>query len=405
MPQFVYKAKKNPKEIIEGVIAADNLNSAIHKISGMGYFIISINEYTQSDDVKDKKKTIFQSKISVKDITNFTRQVSDLIESGLPIVRALDAIERQITNKKLRLMISDIKSICMEGNAFSSALTRYPNVFSNFYISLVRSGEASGSLEAVLKRLADFNEKQLDVQNRIKSALAYPILMAVVGVMTLVILFTFVLPRMVSMFGDMGQNLPMPTLILMSFNNFVTNYWWVLIAVLFLIYFIFSRAYRTQEGKRAIDSFKINMPIFGDLIKKVEIGMAARTLATLLNNGVPMLEALKVVSETVNNAGIKDELVKASANVKEGKNLAAGFQNTNIFPPLVISMIAVGEESGNVVKSLTKVSDTYDRETDSAVKVMLSLLEPAIILVMGLVVGFIVVAILLPIFEINLMAR
>ncbi|MBL7156755.1 MAG: type II secretion system F family protein [Candidatus Omnitrophica bacterium] len=401
MPKFIYKAKKSPSDVVEGTIVADNKGSAIQKISNMGYYLLSIDEYIKSRKALEKKSGFFRERASLKDITNFTRQLSDLLEGGLTIVKALDILHDQTENRRLKDVVADVRDFCIDGNSLSTALARHPKIFSNLFVSMVRSGETGGALENILKRLSDFNEKQLEIQTKIRSALAYPILMSAVGGITIVVLLTFVIPKMITMFGDLGQNLPIPTLVLIGISNTIKRYWWLILFFIILASFIFMRLYKTRDGRLAIDNFKMNMPLFGNLIKKVEIARFTRTLATLLNNGVPILQSLDVVLDTVNNAVVKKEVNKVSTHVRGGANLAFGFSKSSIIPPFVVNMIAVGEESGRVEKSLFKIAESYERETDAAVKVMMSLLEPVLILVLGLVVGFIVISMLLPIFEIN----
>lgn len=405
MPKFAYKAKKGPAAIEEGTLVADNKTSAIQKLSNQGYYLLSIAETTQSESAPGERKALFQKRIRLKDITNFTRQLSDLLESGLTIVKALDILHNQTESRRLKDIIHDVRDSCVDGQPLSNALARHPRVFPNLFVSMVRSGETSGALENILKRLAEFSDKQLDVQTKIRSALAYPVLMAIVGGITVVVLLTFVIPKMVGMFGDMGQNLPVPTLILIGISGAVKKYWWLAASALFVLYFFISRIYKTKEGRLSIDKFKLGMPLFGPLIKRIEIARFARTLATLLANGVPILESLYVVSSTVNNAVIKEEIRRAADYVRDGSNLAGAFSKSASIPPLVVNMIAVGEEGGKVERSLAKVAEGYDRESDAAIKVMMSLLEPALILALGVVVGFIVISMLLPIFEINFLAR
>ncbi len=405
MPKFIYKAKKSPRHIVEGTIIADNRNAAIQKISNMGYYLLSVDEYIKSEGVPEKRINIFQRKIGLKDVTNFTRQLSDLLESGLAIVRALDILHDQTENKRLKDIISDIRDFCIDGNPLSSALARHPKVFSNLFVSMVKSGEAGGVLGSILRRLSDFNDRQLEIETKVKSALAYPILMSIIGCITIIVLLTFVIPKMMTLFGDLGQNLPLPTLILIGINDVIRNYWWLIAAVIFAVIFAFGRIYRTKEGKYSIDKLKLHMPVFGNLIRKIEITRFSRTLATLLNSGVPILGALRIVADTVNNAVIKEDIKKAAVSVKDGSDIAGGFSKSTAIPALVINMMAVGEEGGQLEKSLYKVAESYERESDAAIKAMMSLLEPVLILVLGAVVGFIVISMLLPIFEINFLAR
>ncbi len=405
MARFIYEARTSPKDIVKGVLAADNRKEAIQKIGQRGYYLISIEE--EGDILKDssRDRSYFFKRINLKNITDFTRQLSDLLESGLTIVKALDILHNQTQNKRLKSVISDIRDFCIDGNSLSSALARHPRIFSNLYVSMVRSGETGGALENILKRLSDFNEKQLEIQTKIRTALAYPILMSIVGCITIIVLVTFVIPKIMVMFGDLGQALPIPTQILLNISNIITNYWWLLISVIFIIIISVIKIYNTEDGRVTIDRFKLSLPIAGQLIKKVEIARFSRTLATLLNNGVPILESLKVVSDSISNAIIRQEVLKAYTGIREGSSLAKAFSDSKIIPLAVTNMIAVGEEGGHLERSLFKVAESYERESDEAIKIMMSLLEPALILTLGVIVGFIVISMLLPIFEMNFLAR
>lgn len=406
MPKFVYEAKRSPAEVIKGSLTADNRNSAIRKISQAGYYLVSLEQEDDSAIAGEGSYRAFLFKrVSLKDLTDFTRQLSDLLESGLIIVKALDILRNQTQNKAFKNVISDIRDFCVGGNTLSSALARHPRVFSNLYVSMVRSGETGGVLENILKRLSDFNEKQLEIRTKVRTAIAYPILMSVVGLVTIIVLMTFVIPKMMIMFSDLGQALPLPTQILLIISTAVQRYWLILIGAIFAIVLTVIKVYKTPEGRFAIDRFKLNAPSIGQLIKKVEIAAFARTLATLLENGVPILESMRVVSETIENAVIRKEVENAQAAVREGSSLANGFYNSKVIPPVVINIIAIGEEGGRLEKALFKVAQGYERESDEAIKIMMSLLEPLMILTLGVIVGFIVISMLLPIFEINFLMR
>lgn len=396
MPVFTYKAKANPYEAIQGAVKAENKLDAIHKVAGMGFFVLSVEEAV---------KTAPRRKVALKDVANFTRQLSDLLSSGITIVASLDILSGQTQNNALKSAIADIRDQCIEGNTFSRALEGYPEIFSNLYTSLIRSGEASGTLDEVLERLAEFADKQLETHTKVRSALAYPVLMAVVGVITIMVLLTFVIPKITGMFADLGQALPGPTLILIKISDAVKNYWWAMLLGMFSAAVVFKQIYGTNKGRFDVDSMKLRIPVFGGLIKKIEVARFARTLATLLKNGVPVLEALNIVKETVGNALLKDEIAGAYLKVREGASLAEGFHKKKVMPQLVVNMIAVGEEGGKVDETLFKVADSFDRESDAAIKTMMSLLEPIMILVLGGIVGFIVISMLLPIFEINFLAK
>ena len=406
MARYVYEAKKSPKDVVRGVLVADTRAAAVQKIARLDYFLISLDEeHALAEAAQGSISGSLFGRIKVKDVTDFTRQLSDLLESGMTIVKTLDILYNQTPNKKLKSVIMDIRDFCTGGSPLSDALARHPKVFPNLYVSMVRSGETGGALESILKRLSDFSEKQLDIQTKIRTALAYPILMSVVGLATVIILMTFVIPKMMVMFADLGQALPLPTQILMAISGAIRSYWWAIIALAFMGGAFLAKVYATKEGRLSIDRLKLRAPIFGQLAMKVETAMFARTLATLLENGVPILESLKVTADTIDNSVIKAEIESAYNSVREGSSLASGLHESKVIPPSVMNMIAIGEEAGHLEKSLFKVAQGYERESDEAVKIMMSLLEPALILTLGVVVGFIVISMLLPIFEINFMMK
>lgn len=404
MPRYFYRAKMGPDQIKEDIIEADTQAAAINKLNQMGYFPIWVKEETQ---IKQQEGILadFITRINWRDLSIFTRQLADLLGSGITLVVALDVLQKQTENRKLRAIISDLFLQIKEGSHFSDALSKYPRVFSGFYVNMVRSGEIGGGLEDVLSRLADFSEKEDELRSRVRSALTYPVLMAVVGVLTITVLLTFVIPKLVGMFEDMGQALPIPTLILIKVSGFFSKFWWIIFAIILVIFLGIKRKGFTKEGRIAIDRFKLNLPIFGPIIKKVEIARFGRTLATLLNNGVPIVKALEVVANTVENALLRRQLREMTRSVTDGARLAESIKEAEDFPVFVTNMVSVGEESGLLERALFKIAEAYERESDRAVRTMTSLLEPAMILVMGTVVGFIVISMLLPIFQINIMAR
>ncbi len=405
MAKFIYEAKKSPADIIKGSLMADNRMSAIHKIDKLGYCLIDIHEEQQDSGTLLPINISFFNSISLKDVTDFSRQLSDLLESGLIIIKALEVLASQTENKRLKIVIIDIQDFCVAGNPFSSALARHPKVFSDLFVNMVRSGETGGALESVLRRLSDFSEKQLDIQTKVRTALAYPILMSVIGTASIIILLTFVMPKMMVMFDDLGQALPWPTQIILGLSYVLAHYGLVVVLAVIALGVSLMKIYATPQGQWTIDGLKLRLPLAGKLIKKVEIARFLRTLATLLNNGLPMLEALKVVSATIKNVVIRQDVSKAFTAVREGASLAKGFDGSRIFPLSVINMIRIGEESGHLERSLLKIAEASERESDEMIKIVMSLLEPVLILVLGVIVGFIVIAMLLPIFEINFLMK
>jgi len=405
MPRFIYKAKSGPANIKEGVIEADNQSQAVSKLSKMGLFILSVEEETAAFIKRSRGRLLFFKSIPLRVLSNFTRQLSNLLDSGLTMLNALSILIEQTENLYFRQVVTNVRDDIRDGSTFSSALLKYPKVFSNLYVNMVSSGEISGSLEEVLKRLSDFMEKDEENISKVRSSMAYPALMAVVGLITIFILLTFVAPRLTAIFVDLGQALPLPTKILIWISSFLAMFWPIIIIGIVFGIIAFAKWSKTKEGKTILDSLKIKIPLIGVFIQKVEIARFSRTLATLIGNGVSVIQALSTASNTVDNIPIKQDMEQARKDVVEGAPLSAGIKKSKNFPPMVTNMIAVGEESGTLERSLFKIADSYDVEIDRTIKTITSLLEPGLILFMGLIVGFIVIAMLLPIFQLNLMVR
>ncbi|MBN1872569.1 MAG: type II secretion system F family protein [Candidatus Omnitrophica bacterium] len=401
MARFAYRAKKGPKEEITGYVEAENKNVALHILTSQGLYPFSIHQEDADHSAVKKNPFLRFARISIRDISIFTRQLSDLLEAGLPLLKALTVLHKQTSNRLLKRVISDLRDTIQDGSTLSDSLKKHPRIFSSLYVSMVKSGETSGSLENVLLRLAEFQESQDELNSTVSRAMAYPALMALVGLITIFVLITFVIPKIVSMFQDLNQALPIPTVILLNISNFVRNFWWILIGLVLLVYFTFARMFKTEEGKLMVDQFKLKIPVAGQLTLRAEIARFARTLSTLLSNGVPILEAMGVVIDIMENEILKRDARLAQREVREGSNLADGLNKGAYFPVFVTNMIAIGEESGTLEKALLKVAMAYEREVDKTIKVMTSLLEPLMILTVGLVIGFIVIAMLLPIFEIS----
>jgi general secretion pathway protein F len=405
MPRFIYKAKSGPSGIKKGIIEADNQRHAVLKLSRMGLFILSVEEETAAFMNKSGPRFLFFKPVSLRALSNFTRQLSNLLDSGLTMLNALGVLIQQNEDTYLCQVISNIRNDIKDGSTFSSALLKYPRVFSSLYVNMVSSGEVSGSLEEVLRRLSDFMEKDEENISKLRSSMAYPVLMAVVGSVTIFVLLTFIAPRLTDIFIDLDQALPLPTKILMWVSSFLAAFWHAILIGTILGVISFNRWSRTGEGKAVLDRLKIRIPLTGVFIKKVEITRFSRTLATLIGNGAPVIQALSIAAGTVENICIKKDIERARQDVAEGSSLSAGIRKSKNFPSMIANMIAVGEESGTIERALFTIADSYDIEIDRAIKAITSLVEPGLILVMGLVVGFIVIAMLLPIFQLNMMVR
>ncbi|MDP8230504.1 MAG: type II secretion system F family protein [Candidatus Gorgyraea atricola] len=394
MPKFIYKAKKGPKEIIEGKIEAESEAQAVKQLMQQGYYPIWVKETSTLASQKRRP-------VKTKDLAIFTRQLSELLDSGLALYEALNIIENQIELPGLKEIIRGIREKVRDGNTFSESLKDYPGVFSELYVNLVRSGEAGSMLRDVLNNIADFLEKEEDVKSRVLAALAYPMLMLIVGAGTIFILTGFVIPKLANMFIEMGEVLPLPTRMLIGFSDFIRSYW-ILLAIFIggAIFFV-----ARSKSKGAIDRFKLKLPIIGALVRDSELARFSRTLSMLLKNGVAILSALKITSDVIENEVVKAEALRIYNDVREGSSLAAAIKKNTSFPQFIVNMATIGEEGGMLDKTLLKAAKSYELESDRKIKILSSLLEPAIILIMGVVVGFIVISMLLPVFQISLTAH
>lgn len=359
------------------------------------------------------RRDIFK-RTRTKDICRIARQLATLLRAGMPLVPALSALVEQLqgnNDKKimglasqknpLAEIMSQVRDSVSAGNTLSDALGRYPDVFSNLFVNMVAAGETSGTLEEVFLRLAQMLEKRVHLASKVKSALAYPLMMTVVAVVVVVFLLSFVVPSITQIFLEMNRVLPLPTRLLISVSTFMRTYFIPLVILVFVVLFGITAWIRTKNGKTKWDCFKLKLPVFGKLFLKLEIARLARTLGILLTSGVPILSALEVVKGVIQNSLISDTLDSIRNRVSKGIGIAEAIRMSQLFPPIVIHIIATGQMSGNIEEGLIDIADMYDGEVEMAAKTLTSLLEPAILLVMGAVVGFIVLAILLPIFEIN----
>ena len=410
MPVFIYKAKNGPQEVIEGTVEAGSKEAAVSKIEQMGYVPIRVNVKEDSHTAEKLPPSKgagagnfgFTGKVGSHDLNVFTEQLATLVKSKVPLFEAINILSSQTENAGLKQIISSISAELKDGKTLSEALSKFPRVFPLLYVNLVRSGESGGVLDETLTRLAKFREEQEEVKANISSALAYPIFITIVGVLTVIVLLTFGIPRLVSMFSEAKQALPLPTRILISISNGIRNYWyWGLILIALLVSML-KQEQVTKKKKAVLDKIILRLPIFGNFNKKAMLAEFTRTFALLLANGVPVLEALQITVPTINNEIFKLELEKVHGDIIVGTPLSQSMKKSSWFPPFLTNMIAVGERGGNLQEVLLEVAVFYEREVRKINKIMTSLLEPAIILVMGLIVGFIVMAMLLPIFEINM---
>ncbi len=407
MAVFEYRALNSKGKAVSGIIDAESESAAKSKLRQQMLFPTFLNKIESQPGTGATKPLSFLSefsffsKVGSSELALITRQLSTLLSAGFPLVKSVSTLVPQTKSKTLKRVLSKIKDAIEEGNSFAQALALYPNVFSPIFINMVNAGESSGTLEIVLERLADFTENREDSKKKIQASLAYPVLMALIGFAVLIILLTYVVPGIVGIFSDMKQTLPLPTIILISVSTFFKSWWWavVLVPVLFMVLIFFVK--KTDKGGYFIDRLLISLPVTGELLKKIIAARFTRTLGSLLENGVPMLTALNITKSIAGNRVFHELISKACDAVEQGGELGEILGQSKFFPYLASQMIKIGETSGEIEKMLEKTADLFEKDVQTAVTAATSLIEPLIILAMGVVVGCIIMAICLPIFEIN----
>jgi len=401
MSLYSYKAADGSGKIVKGTLDASDEKNAAGKLQDMGYLPIRITQSGKSGvDLSKSILSVF-SRISTKDVMLFTQDLGALLQAGLPVDRALSVLISVTENDKFKEIIADILKAVQGGSYLSDAMAKYPKAFSNFYVNMIRAGEAGGVLESVLERLGVFLETSQELKDYITSALVYPIFLVFVGGISIIILMTFVIPKFSIIFADMKQAIPFSTMLLIETSKFLKSFWWLIVAVIAGLVFSFQRWIKTPLGRLKLDTYNLRLPVIGDVVKKIEVARFARTLGTLVKSGVPILQAIYLVKDIIGNRVIAASMVKIHERVKEGERLSKPLGDSGIFPSLAVQMIMVGEESGRLDEMLLRVADNYEKTVRNLIKRLISFLEPAMILAMGLVVGFIVISMLTAIFSMN----
>jgi len=408
MPVYEYTALDAKGKTTSGIIDADGAHAARQKLRATGIFPIAIKE-SQEAPVKKAPRIVdlsrYLTRVKPAEIAIMTRQLSTLITAGFPLVSAIDALVPQTKSHRLKTILAQVKDAIVEGQSFAQALSQYSGIFSPLFINMVRAGETSGTLEIVLERLADITEKAQDLSNRIQTALAYPVFMCVIGTLVLFVLLTYIVPSITAIFMDMDQVLPTPTRLLIFLSDFFKSFWWVILMIIIGAGITLHRVKKTENGRYVYDKTILSLPIFGVLAKKLAVARFTRTLGSLLENGVSMLIALDIVKNIAGNVLISSAVQRAAQEVAKGQALWAALNEDPVFPQLTIQMIQVGEQSGELEGMLNKIADIFEKEAENSIMRLTSFLEPVMILVMGCVVGFIVLSICLPIFEMNQLIR
>lgn len=394
MVVFSYRATTRDGLITEGTIEAADEKLAIDKLKGAGVIPLKVLPVSRG---KREKKLSFRS--ARTDLQTFTGELSVLLNAGLPLDRSLNILSEVFEKTEMRdIILSTLKSI-REGKSFSDALQNHPRIFPRLYVNMIRAGEASGVLDVVLDKLNEYLESSKELRDHIFSAMIYPTILVVTGIASIIIMIVFVIPRFSVIFEELGSALPLPTKILLYVSNTLQSYWWIFLSPLVALFFMLRHYIKSEEGRRNWD--RIKLKLLGDIITKLETARFCRTLGTLLKSGVPLLQALNNARDIIGNQIIASSLDSVSKGVKEGKGMAGPLSETRVFPTLALSMVKVGEETGQMDDMLLKVATVYEKNLKETIKRFVSMLEPVMILTMGLIIGFIVISILMAIFSIT----
>jgi len=411
MPVYAYKGLSQDGRAVSGIIDADTPKGARQKLRSGGIFPTDLTE-----EQRQKARQIAEAqsqfslnwlveRIKPQELALLTRQLSTLVGAGLPLVDCLSALIEQVESARIKRTLSHIREQVTEGSSLADALKAHPRIFNDLYVNMVRAGEASGALDLVLLRLADYTESYAALRDKVRSALTYPALMAVVGTAILLFLLSYVVPQVTKIFAENKAALPLMTTILLAISGFLQEYWYLVVGSIIAVVVSIRLSIRTPAGRLRYDRYVLAVPYFGKLLKKVALARFARTLATLLTSGITLMQSLDIVKNVVNNTVLAKAIEEARSSIREGQNIAPPLKKSGLFPAMLIHMIAVGERSGELEQMLSKAADAYDNEVSSAVSALTSILEPMMILIGGGVVLFIVLAILLPIFSLNQLVR
>ena len=419
MAQFSYKARRRTGEIVEGLLDVADRSAALVQIERLGLFPVAVDaakggavaaapkSADQKVDLKGLLPPALRAALSQKrkpklqELATFTQQLANLLNSGMPLTVALNSMAHLESKGIPAEVTRDLKQDVMEGKSLSDSMAKQPRIFSDLYVNMVRAGESSGALVEVLRRLADHFERFAQVQSKLTSALVYPAFVSVVGIAIMFFFMTYMLPKFMTIFEGMKVELPFMTQILVSLSHLFANYWWLMLSVILAVIIGFKRFQSTKQGRLKIDEWKMKAPVFGKVIKLNLFGQFARTLSTLLENGVPVLTALKITEQIIPNLIVKEAISKTREEVTDGKTIAQPLGRSRIFPQLMVDLVKIGEDTGDVPGALKNVADTYENELAIALRVMTNMIEPVLIIVMAVGVGFLLLSVLSAMFAIT----
>lgn len=401
MPVFEYKGTNSAGKTVRSTVESDNIRTARTRLKKEGIYVTELRDKARAKASSKKKTTSSSGGVTVEDRAMMTRQLATLLKANISLVDALNAVADQVEQPALKEAVSDIKTMVNEGLAFNKGLAKYPKIFNHIYVTMCEAGEASGTLDVILIRLAEFTEAENELNSKVKSAMLYPLIMMSFVMIMLGVMFVFVIPKMQAIFESAEMKLPWYTEIVIGISGFMVNYWFIVIAVAFISYLIFRNWKNSASGSLQYDRMLLKAPIVGKIVRLVAVSRFTRTLATLLQGGVPMLNAMDIVKNVVGNQVLAKAIDDARNNISEGESIAAPLRRSEQFPPIVTHMVAIGEKTGELENMLTQVSDSYDFQVKTQISGLTALLEPVMIIMMGLVIGIIVFSIMIPMFEMS----
>jgi type IV pilus assembly protein PilC len=394
MATFAYTVRDASGQTRSGTSEAENVDILRKRLQEQGFTVADIK---QTKAQRKANAGAGWGRVGLADISVFCRQFSTMIDAGVSLVRSLDVLSQQTSNPKLRRIIIDISEQVESGQTLTKAMSKYPKTFSNLFIGLIHAGEVGGVLEESLQRLSTFLEKDMELRRKVKSAMTYPVIVVIFAVIIVLGLCTFVIPKFIELFKGLGmKTLPWSTQMLVDFSNFLKEKWWMGIIIVVCVYIAFKLFGSTRIGRRVLDRVKLKLPVFGKLNHKISLARFGRTLGTLLVSGVPILQAMETVAETVGNSLIADSIFEARNRIREGEQIKEPLERSGMFPPMVVHMISIGEESGSLDHMLTKVAEFYEQEVDAQLESLAAAIEPVLIVFLGVIVGFIVISMFMP---------
>ena len=396
MPQFAYEAVEPGGRVIRGSLEAESAALVLGKLQELNYTVVDVKE---SRGTKKGLLSGANGKVKLGSLVVFSRQFATMVNAGINILKCLDILEAQTKDPALKPVITEVRKDVVGGASLTDALSKHPQVFSKLYVSMVRAAEIGGILDQILDRLSTFLEKEQEVIGRIKGAMVYPVCVLIFAILMVIAMFIFVLPTFKTIFDDAGAELPLITQMLFWLSDMLRAFWYLLPGVPLGVFFGFKYYYKTEQGRYNLDKAKLRIPVIGELVQKMAISRFSRTFGTLVNSGVPVLKALEIVAETAGNVVISRAVDEARQSVREGQRISRPLAQSGLFPQMVTQMMDIGEETGRMSEMLVKVATFYDNEVEVAVKALTSLIEPALIIVLGGVVGFIVGSIMVPMFS------